>query len=159
MNRLRYILPLLLLVLSPALALAHHTKEASIIFENENGVLKVTVSVEELNLINAIKLEEGCDPTRSLGICANWYIRNHLKIAINGRAAELDFIGSKTVEDQAKVSFTINHFVQNIRSISINNDCFLDLMPDFSSSIRFLFTDYERGYIMDRKRMEITARF
>ena len=149
----------LFLLLIPGVGQAQQSREASFLFNDDGGMLKLTIVVEKANLVNAINLEEGCDPSKSLGICANWYVGNHLRCAINTHTVPLSFTGSSYQEDYIHLDFQINFFTQDVRSITVKTDCFLALHPDFVNSVRFLFTDYERSYNMDAKRQEVMARF
>lgn len=159
MNYSRILTALLFTLLVPLFSMAHHTRQANFTFEEEEGMLNLTIVLEEIDLVTAIKAEVGCDPSRSLGICANWYIKNHLQCAINGRGVTLKYSGTKYNEDQIAIKFTINHFVQEIKTISLENDCFLPVHNDFVNSIVFLIGNFEKSYSMDRKKQELLARF
>ena len=167
--RIISLLLLVLLVFSSPLSLIQATTptvedkgishKATFRFENEGGLLKMVMELETVDLHQIFADEGECDPEKSLGICVNWYVNQHLKCIVNEGKAELLFKGVKSVEGISQAEFHFNVFVDQIRTLKVWTDCFLPLHKRWINAVVFTFGEFEKTYSLTAKEKSVIARF
>ena len=133
--------------------------QATFRFENEGGLLKMVLEMETVDLHQIFADEGECDPKKSLGICVNWYVKQHLKCIVNEGKAELLFKGVQSEEGISRAVFHFNIFVDQIRTLKVWTDCFLPLHKRWINAVVFTFGEFEKTYSLTAKEKSITARF
>lgn len=138
---------------------AHDVTQAIYKFEEQNGQLLVTITMDKDDLIAAINQEGHCNATTALGVCANLYVQAHFVCKINRQDLSLNFLAVETTKDWAHLTFKIPTSVKSIQSIKIENSCLLNFKANYTNVVRFVFGKEYKSYQMDKNRQQITARF
>jgi hypothetical protein len=116
---------LLFLVLQTSVVQAHFETVATLEFTHHDGKFYVKASLEKRQLAVALAHEADCVPKDMMNICAERYLRDHIKLKLNGKSFHLVQEGLQLQKGYLILTYRVDN-IQSVESIDIDSDYMLD---------------------------------
>jgi hypothetical protein len=143
----------LLAVLPPLLGHAGHRAYFTLRPVDSTVVLEVRLHDHDLDA--SLRAAEWCDSTVDRTICAANLIRHGCRITINGQGADMTLLSAVRSSSDEVLRFRLNIDPRTIRTVTVENTCFLSSHPSFENIVRLMFRD-DVSYSMTKRRTRIT---
>lgn len=146
----------ILVLLIPALAMAHEGHQAFYRLHVENGMLMMDVKVEQPDVQTSIEKSGICSKGQDVNLCAGNWLIDQLSVAIDGKTHSLTLESTMTEEGHLVVSYSLGDLPEKPTSIEIGNTAFLDAFGNYDNIIQIDIPQLQQGYKMSAARKLIT---
>lgn len=152
----------LMIILAGAMdtiVVAHAGYRAYFTVRPQQKSLTVELRVHEHDLTPVLVAANACDQGRDKTICTAEYIRSHFKIMVNGAPLTMTFVSSAHTKSDEIYLFSVDDVdPSSVKTITIENACFVTVQPKFENIVRLLLKD-DVSYSMSDRRRTITHTF
>ena len=138
-------------------AILHGAHEAEYHYELNGSQVKLKFVIEKKELMNFTK-DADCDFQKMTDLCTWKYLSEKATLKINDQKIALELDKSYLEGDQLVVLFSGPWRQEEIKELTIQNDCFYEFDHHFKNRIILEIDRFNKSYLLKKKKNKISLK-
>ena len=136
-------------------AVAHIETVANLEIEHAKDGLTITARLGKDYLTYALKKEAKCQPKDMLRVCANKYVKDNIKVFINGKSVAITKISQQLTKNNLIITYKIR-FKETIEKVAIKSNYMIKYNDHSKVRVISRLKAENKIYSLTAKRKQIT---
>ena len=133
---------------------AHAETVANLSIEYTEDGLIIIASLEKKHLTYALKKEAKCSPKDMIRVCTNKYVKENIKVSINGKAVLLTKVSQQLTKNNVVITYKVK-CEKLIKEVVIKSDYMIKYNDHSKVKVISKLTSENLSYSLSAKRKKI----
>jgi outer membrane protein assembly factor BamA len=134
---------------------AHIETIANLEIEHAEDGLTITARLEKHQLTYALKKEAKCHPKDMMRVCANKYVKDNIKVLINGKSVAITKVSQQLTKHNLTITYKVI-FKETIKKVAIKSDYMIKYNNHSKVRVISRLKAENKIYNLTAKRKQIT---